>query len=263
MRTRKQPWNRPLGLLVYNAESGISAHILARLMNLKAIKLDSSIKKLSKHYPIKIRYGNSHNKQPNDTKYNSINSILLCSNSAAFSSFCTKHDIVSPTYKIFNPDNYIPDFPFLLRNLYHRAGKDIVLIDNQDALLKASKNGNLRRYWVPFIPTDYEVRLHYILGNIERIFLKQPTEDSKLEFPIRSTEFGWHYSLKSSSDETRYSQAKTLAKSVAEEIGLSFGAFDMAWSTKLKKYIIWEINTAPGLNENTAQIYADRLTKIL
>ena len=263
MRTRKQPWNRPLGLLVYNQESYVSAKLLAKLLDLKPIKNDFTITHLSKSFPIKIRYGNSHCRQNKDTKYNSVNTILLCSNSLEFSSFCQKNDIISPIYTPFSSGKLIQEFPILVRKKYHRAGKDIIIIRSKEELIKSVNKKFYERYWVPFIETEYEIRLHYILGNTEKIFLKQPTTNTNLEFPIRSSAFGWHYNLQANNDENRYKQAKELAKEVATKIGLSFGAFDMAWSKKLKKYIIWEINTAPGLNENTAQIYADRLTKIL
>jgi len=250
------------GLLVYNSESYITAKYLANLLNLRPIHKDLSIQKLSKQLPIKIRYGNSHEQQRIDTAYNSINTILLCSSSTAFSSFCQKHNIFSPVYTQFNPHK-MPAFPFLLRDRYHRAGKDILVVSSEKDFGKLSIKKFDNRYWVPFIETKYEIRLHYILGEIIRIFLKQPNENSNINFPIRTTNYGWHYSLKPADDEERFAKAKELAIKVAKLIDLKFGAFDMAWVPSEKQYIIWEINTAPGLNKNTAEIYAERLEEVI
>jgi len=251
------------GLLIYNSESYITAKLLANLLNLRAICKDISIDKLYQRYPIKIRYGNSHQQKGQDTNYNSAKVILLCSSSTAFSSFCVKHDIFSPVYIPFNPHK-MPAFPFLLRDRYHRAGKDISIVESSKDFGKLSIKKFDDRYWVPFIETKYEARLHYVLGDIVRIFLKQPGEKSNVDFPIRTTNYDWHYSLQAVADnDNSYAKAKELAIKVAKMINLQFGAFDMAWVPSKKQYIIWEINTAPGLNEHTAQIYADRLRGVL
>ena len=250
---------KPTGLIIYNQESGITAKKLAANLKLKAIKNDESIIALHNRLPIKIRYGNSHLKQRHDTKYNSVETILLCSNSLAFSNFCQNNNILSPIYTPINRMEKKPNFPFLVREKYHRAGRDIQIIEtNKDLTIQMAT-----KFHVPFIPTKYEIRIHYILGNVERIFLKEPGPDTDIKYPIRSSNFGWHYKGQAHQDENRYTKARELALQVAEITGLQFGAFDMAWVPQMKKYIIWEINTAPGLNDHTLEIYTNLLRKII
>lgn len=251
------------GLLLYNKESIKSAKNLAYNLNLYPIHKDESILKLSKIYPIKIRYGNSYFEQIEDTKYNSPETIALCSNSKKFSNFCMHNNIFSPQYSpILNMQNE-PEYPFLLRRNYHRSGRDIVIINSQQDLQQFTIEQLILRFYVKYIPTEYEIRLHYILGNIEKIFLKQPGPFADTNIPIRSTSHGWHYSIRPNDDEHRFVKAKELALQIAEKINLQFGAFDMAWSKINKQYILWEINTAPGLNEQTLQLYTERLKNIL
>jgi len=251
-----------LGLLIYNSESYITAKLLAGLLNLKAIHKDASIDHLSTISPIKIRYGNSHQQKRNDTVYNSPKVILLCSSSTAFSAFCEKHDIFSPHYKSFDAHK-VPPFPFLLRDRYHRAGKDISVVNSNRDFGKLSVKKFDDRYWVPFIETKYEARLHYVLGEVVRIFVKQPGPKSDVNFPIRTSTFDWHYSLQLQDNDDSFAKAKELVLKVAQLIDLKFGAFDIAWVPSKKQYIIWEINTAPGLNEHTAEIYAQKLREVL
>lgn len=252
--------NRYLGLLVYHPQSNITARMLGRLLGLKSIRLDKSIIKLAKKYPIKIRYGNSHEEQKNDTEFNSVDTIRYASNSTLFSTFCKNNEIFSPYYTRFNVDK-IPPFPFLLRDRYHMAGKDIRIVEAAKNFANLYPDDLSDRFWVPFIKTEYELRLHYVLGDIVRVFVKRPGENSDINFPIRTTHYGWRYHLRVSND--KYKKARDVGVHLAELMELKFGAIDMAWAPDEKKYIIWEVNTAPGLNENTAQVYAERLKEVI
>jgi len=69
--------NNYKGLLVFNEQSFISAKALAKHLNLRPIKNDITIARLSKRLPIKIRYGNSHVPHKQDTNFNSTSVIQL------------------------------------------------------------------------------------------------------------------------------------------------------------------------------------------
>lgn len=248
------------GLLIYHPQSNLTAKPLAKLLSLKPIRLDRSIKKLIRKYRIKIRYGNSHEEQQNDTVINSVDNIKLASSSTLFSKFCENNEILSPVYRPFNIDK-VPAFPFLLRDRYHRAGKDIVVVNQGKDFANLYPDVWEGKFWVPFVETKYECRLHFVLGDIVRIFSKVPGNNSNIDFPIRTTTFGWHYKLRDK--DTKFSKAKDAAMKCAEIMGLKFGAIDMAWVPDEEKYIIWEVNTAPGLNTNTLQVYADKLREVI
>jgi len=251
------------GTLIFNKQSYITARALATKLGLRPMRLPESIAKFAKKgiYP-SIRYGSSIcDLGAKDTSINSPNVIKLCADSLAFSKFCEEHEIFSPVYNRFNPDKP-PKFPFLLRSRWHRSGKDISTIMNKEDLEALPLDKLYNRYWVPFIPSKYEIRLHYIFGDVPRIFLKKPGEHTDDTDFIRTMSKGWQYSLQLELGD-RYTSAQKTAMKVAELLKISFAGIDMAWIPDRKRYIIWEVNTAPGLNINTVEIYASRLREKL
>ena len=63
--------------------------------------------------------------------------------------------------------------------------------------------------------------------------------------------------------ENNFKIAQTLCEELFSKLGLNFGRVDIAYNSDTKKYIIWEVNTAPGLNKQTAELYAKVLREII
>jgi carbamoylphosphate synthase large subunit len=246
--------------LLYNEKSYITGRALASHLGLRYHRNAENLMRRG-HYPA-IRYGNSDGIFVRDTNMNSAKVIKICADSLRFSKWAKEHDIFTPIYQKVPAIGKLPKFPFLVRTRWHRAGQDIRIIrEKQDMYRLYRRLGPelfTSRYWVPFYETEYEIRVHYILGNVPRIFVKESTPEVNLYNPIRTSPNGWHYSIRNNLDE-KYQKAQQLVCEVAEKLGLAFGGFDLAWSPKYKKYIIWEINTAPGLNSNTLEVYAEHL----
>jgi len=248
---------------VYHPKSNITGRALASKLGLKPIRKEQSIINLARKgiFPA-IRYGNSLAPLgKDDTRFNHPTVIKLCADSVAFSRFCKGHNFYSPQYKKFSME-HVPGLPFLLRNRWHRSGLDIDIINNRQDLDDLSVDRIHGRYWVPLIETKYEIRVHFVLGDIVRIFVKRPGIDALPNSFIRTLHHGWHYSIKNNVGE-EWTKAKQIAHNLAEDLGLGFGGIDMAWVPKEKRYIIWEVNTAPGLNANTLELYAAKLREIL
>lgn len=245
--------------LLYNKRSYITARALATKLGLLYHRNPNAIKR--RGGIVMIRYGKSEGDFRNDTKFNSPNVIKICADSLRFSKWAVGQDILSPEYRRFNLGR-IPNYPFLLRKRWHRAGRDIIVINNENDLDRAVRNYGRDylngRFWVPIFHTQYEIRLHIVDGNVIRIFVKQPTEDVNPDDFIRTAPRGWHYSLRTNLDK-KYDKAQELATAVAKTLNLGFGGLDMAWCPDEKQYIIWEINTAPGLSENSQEAYASVL----
>ena len=237
--------------LLYNKGSSASARALAKLLGIKASS------KLLVNPPI-IRYGNSDNPLSIDTQVNSPESIKLCSNSIQFSQFCQEKGFTSPIYTPLTQVDEIETFPCLIRKKYHRSGLDIHIINSIEEYESfVHEHGRRGFYHVPFIKTEYEIRVHVINGEVVRLFRKVHADEEN-NF-IRSASFGWGYSLRS----TRYSKAKELAVSLATALDIYFVALDMAWNKSEKEYCIWEANSGPGLNTETLNIYAQCLSEVL
>jgi len=248
-----------MNYLLYHKKSYISGRGLATQLGLKATRSVEKLRKLGK-IPV-VRYGNSEgNFGRNDTKINAPDVIRLCANSYHFSRWCEDNDYYTPIYRRFNMTN-IPKYPFLLRRLHHMRGRDIILINSRDDLSKISRRELDGRYWVPFIPTTFELRVHVINNQVVRIFKKLKADINEKDF-IRTSGKGWHYSLRVGSFN-KYAKAIELCLNLTKNLGLFFGGIDLAWDNINKRYIIWEINTAPGLSKPTMKIYADALRRYI
>jgi len=218
--------------LLYNRRAYITGRALATQLGLKATRSVKKLKRLGKA-PV-IRYG--------------------CSEG-------NFGDSETPLYRKFSLTN-IPEFPFLLRRLHHMGGRDIILINSMDDLRKLSVKQLANRYWVAYTETTFELRVHVINGQIARVFKKiNPGAKSRGEF-VRSSKKGWHYSLRENLDE-KYIKAQRICLNIMEDLGLVFGGVDIAWDNDNRRYVIWEVNTAPGLSQPTLNIYGALLRELL
>jgi hypothetical protein len=152
----------------------------------------------------------------------------------------------------FSPLRETPsDFPVVIREtLNGYGGEGIKFVENLQDFRTIS--GNF--YWTPFFETTSEYRVHIGDGKILRIFKKVPREDTEEEkYPIRVNET-YRYSLRT--NESKFTKLNQLSRELAEVLTKdSFLALDVGFSRELNKYVIFEGNTAPGLNENTAEVY--------
>jgi len=247
-----------MNYLLYHKKSYKTGRGLATQLGLKPTSNSRQLVRMKR--PPTVRYGNSeHNFGENDTKINHPDVIKVCANSYHFSRWCIEHNFYTPRYQKFDNNN-IPEFPFLLRRLNHRAGKDIIIINDATELNKIKRNVLKQRYWVPYIETTFELRVHIIDKQVVRVFKKiKPGALDDGEF-IRTVDRGWKYSLRTNLDE-KYAQAQQLCINLTEDLGLFFGGIDIAWDIKNRRYVVWEVNSAPGLNSQTIKIYADILRR--
>ena len=229
------------------------ARILATKLGLKST---IDIRKL-KEAPV-IRYGNSSGVFDNDTLYNTPESIRLCGNSVKFGEWCNENDFRAPLYTPFDVNTKY-EFPYLLRKSHHYGGKDILLVTDETTLDNKEKYAKL--YHVPYIETDQEFGIHVVGNKVVRLFRKLPRDNSSDSF-IRTQYKGYRYSIVSDL-ENNFKVAQRISVELFNKLGLGFGRIDMGYSSKRKTYYIFEVNTAPGLNNNSAEVYATHLRELL
>ena len=242
-----------MNYLLYNKGSFLSARLLATLLGLKPVNSPDKIM----DGKLVVRYGNSSGNFESDTDINSPDVIKLCSDSLKFSQWCLENGFNSPMYELYNDSKEYP-YPFLLRKKYHKQGDDIILVDNSEKLDDIESLEN--RFHVPFIETDLELGIHLVNKKVVKIFKKVPIDD-KAGF-IRNAKRGYHFKIINDT-ENNFRLAQELCESLFEKLGLNFGRVDIAYNIKNKRYIIWEVNTAPGLNNLTSEIYSQILREII
>jgi len=237
--------------LLYNKGSFISARLLATLLGLKATSNPDKIK----DGKLLIRYGNSYGNFTEDTNLNSPDIIRICSDSLRFSKWCLENGFNTPTFSSFEYSNDY-DYPFLLREKYHKQGDDIILINKPEDIPEETCD----KFHVPFISTDVELGIHLVNGKALKLF-KKVAMGEQTSF-IRNNKRGYHFKIINDM-EHNYKLAQEICENLFGKLGLNFGRVDIAYNSATKRYIIWEVNTAPGLNKLTSEMYAQVLRELI
>lgn len=221
---------------------------------------DAVKEKIGKRFPIYIneklvknpiiRFGNSFGDFEKDTEYNSPEFIRLCSSKLNFSKILKENGFYVPS---FNKGSKDLIFPLLVRtSLFLSGGKGIILCENEDEFYQ---NYSDNYFWTPYVSTSFELRVHILGGNVIKIFRKELETSEK--YPIRNNH-SCHFSIRDINNYPKLNE--NVIQPLAELLGRdNFYALDIGWDNMNKKYFIFEANSAPGLNENTASDYADFL----
>jgi len=199
-----------------------------------------------------IRYGNSESVNIKDTEFNPAQFIHLCSSKLAFSRLMESNDIYSPIY--YNDPQKIERYPIVIREtLTSYGGRGIRIVHSLDEL-----NWRPAFYWTPYISLCFELRVHILGGKIVKIFKKEL--ENKMEFPIRNNS-SCHFSLKTPQCYPKLLESVNELLKIPEINQGRFFSLDVGWNKESKEYFFIEANSASGLNENTAEIYARYLVE--
>lgn len=203
-----------------------------------------------KRWTFVIRYGSTALHSGIDT-INTLEVIRTCSNKLLFSQLMKDNEIYSPEFYKGVPKQY----PVITRStLSSFGGRGMELVRSEKEFI------NDGTYWTPFIETAFELRVHVLGSKISRIFRKEGGESF-----IRTSSNGWHFALK---DPQYYPKLFPLVEKICgiPMFANAFIALDIGWDAKRREYLVYEGNSAPGLNEHTAGVYAeyilDRLNKV-
>jgi hypothetical protein len=198
-----------------------------------------------------------------DTLYNSAFAVSLTANKNSFSEWCAGHGFSRvPRFECCAGSSVPTTFPVLIRTtLTGYGGAGIIPVRNEaEWTLDWASN----RYWTPWVRTTKEYRVHCCkIGetlSIMRVFKKVPT-GVEPDIPIRNNDNGYHFQLV----EDISTGFEKLRATVAALSFLSsrFISLDVGYAPSLKDYFVFEGNSAPGLNEHTADCYANYLASEL
>lgn len=107
-----------------------------------------------------------------------------------------------------------------------------------------------------YVKKRKEFRVHVAFGNVIHIQEKRKRSGGTVDSLIRSHDNGWVFCIK---DIVEPSGLRDAAIGAVNTVGLDFGAVDVIWNEHQNKCYVLEINTAPGLCEQTANIYANSI----
>lgn len=154
----------------------------------------------------------------------------------------------------------IPDdaFPVMCRTkLRAHSGDGIVVAERRDQLVPAP-------LYTQYIRKKHEYRVHALRkpgGGVESIITQRKAKRNGVDdanFMVRNLANGFVYVVDNNPPESvRQEAAKAL-----ESTGLAFGAVDVIYNQKQNQAYVLEINTAPGLEDRTAEAYARAFKEI-
>ena len=139
-------------------------------------------------------------------------------------------------------------FPILRRKAKHSKGRDIKIVDSITEVTYG--------YWyVPIFDKKREYRAHVMFGEVIKLFRKHPEDKTKLVWCNDSSRFE-----RVNPENSSYNKIKEQAIKAVEALGLDFGAVDIGvrkFKREGEEVVVFEVNTAPSLNESTAECYGE------
>lgn len=143
------------------------------------------------------------------------------------------------------PHSKHPKPGWLARSFRHRSGSDLL-------------RGGRGDYYVEKVETVREFRVHVYNGKSIRLGVKVPAKDPHHPF-IRTKQGGWKLSYGGAAEYPQErAAAREIAKRAVDALSYQFGAVDVGIRPS-GEAIVWEVNSAPGLEGGTIEAYADHI----
>lgn len=143
------------------------------------------------------------------------------------------------------------------RNLNHTQGRDLTSV--------LHRRFPEKDFWVRMIQNiEDEWRFHVVCGrSIQRQHKVYTNEDGRGHplHPIRNRRWGWTMERSVERDSDLFRNLRDTAKRAVAAVGYDFGAVDLATTTDGRIYV-FEINRAPGLDDYSADRYANAFHKV-
>lgn len=179
--------------------------------------------------------------QENTDKLNSLR--VLDDAGVPVPGYTTDRDEISETF----------GYPALGRAESHTRGEDINLIMQwRDAYLTSGND-----YFVEYIPTDLEYRVHVVNGEVVKVHEKRLRSEADNHPFIRNSETGWVF-VEPRGEEPDHQ----LAIDAVGALGMDFGAVDMIRDENGDEYVL-EVNSAPSLDEANLERYGDAFAEYI
>lgn len=140
-----------------------------------------------------------------------------------------------------------------------QGGEGIVLFTNVHKLLA---NDEVKLY-TEYVPKKEEFRVHVFQGRIvdvQRKARRLDLPDDQVDYKIRNLANGFIFAR---ADINPPEDVLMQGLKIMDNLGLDFGAVDVIWNERREKAYVLEVNTAPGLQGSTLDIYVNEFKELL
>lgn len=238
-----------------------SAKALAEALGGKVLKLENS-KFKPKESDVVINWGNAgvnHGSFPQffEASFEFLNFstvVKRASNKLRFFEAMKDEDL---TPKFWTNKDDIPDeaYPIVCRTvLAGHSGAGIVIANNREELVDAP-------LYTQYVKKKDEYRIHVgrtsdgiEVISVQRKARRLDTPDEEVNWQVRNHSNGFVYVREGVTPPPSVIDA---AKRTLEVIGLDFGAVDLGYNHHTGRATVYEVNTAPGLEGETVNDYAN------
>ena len=240
-----------------------SARLIANAMKCKRLKRESSTVKDSESITI-INWGAASVPYSKARIINSPAAVNTARNKlSTFRALETNRDIRIPTFTTdYNTAiGWMTDGVAVCSRavLTGNSGEGLVISSSREDIPRNSP------LYTRYIPKTAEFRVHVINGAVVRVqkkVLPRNTDRTNVNWQVRNHENGFIFQIASANDIPSPSilQQAVLATS---HLGLDFAGVDVIWTNSTQRPTILELNTAPGVEGGTVDIYAEALQQLV
>ena len=136
------------------------------------------------------------------------------------------------------------------------SGAGIVLVTEKGAEIPQAP------LYVQYVKKTKEFRVHVAFGEVidvqEKRKRRDLPEDFTTNFQVRNHHTGWVYCRE---DIIEPDGLRNMAIQATQTLGLDFGAVDLIYNKHRNEVVCLEVNTAPGLEGQTVDRYAEAFVK--
>jgi glutathione synthase/RimK-type ligase-like ATP-grasp enzyme len=121
-----------------------------------------------------------------------------------------------------------------------------------------------RTLFTKYMKKRSEWRIHFIGQEIVDFQKKMARRGSEnVDYRVRNHANGWVYGRNLPEDESVPQAVNDQARLLKDTIGLDFGAIDIIYNERYDTATVLEVNTAPGLEGTTTEVYAMKIAEII
>ena len=241
------------------AEHSASAKALAHALNIKRIKHKGS-KFTGKRQPIIINWGSTNLpvSVQNCPILNTPDCVERVANKLTFFQLMNDWPYLIPEWTADKTvaENWITENKWLVvcrTKLKGHSGAGIVLAATVEELVDAP-------LYVRYIPKKEEYRIHVFDNQMIDVQKKAKKRDAEnVNYKIRNVANGFIYMRE---NVVPPDCVRDVALECMLHTGLVFGAVDVVYNEKNNRAFVLEVNTAPGLEGQTVQSYAEAFNNL-
>lgn len=192
---------------------------------------------------------------------NPIDAVRLASSKLLSFQLWKEVGVSIPEFTTSYHEAYDWGTPVMVRHLTRaNSGRGAVFVDRDERELLLGSQSTAPLY-VRYMKKSREERVHIMNGEVIDVQAKRVRRDSEgNNFQIRNYGNGWVFCRDNVADCVRRDELASLAVS---QLGLDFGAVDMIYNAYYDRWYVLEVNTAPGLEGSSVDVYHDSIAKLL